>query len=303
MQTSTETPGAVVRTLQVGGVARSFVLHVPAQQPTDSTGALQPFPLMLVLHGSGASGEAIRRESRLDSIADAQHFIVVYPNGSTGPFLSGEPDWNAGVCCGMASQTHVDDVGFLSAVIDNVSSTLPVDARRVSIAGFSDGGRMAYHAACLLADRIAAIAVVSGSLVDPNCDPTRAVPVIAFHGTADDQVAYDEPALTTPVADSTMPSVAQDAPPALQFWVAQNDCQRATQVATATDVERYSFNKCNGAPVVLFRINNGVHTWPGGTDVDPKSPDSEINASALLVRFVLARRLPVPVTSSSAISR
>src|SRR5437773_1561304 len=87
--------------------------------------------------------------------------------------VSESGDWNAGTCCGAAARENVDDVGFLKAVIDRVSKQLPVDQKRIYIAGFSDGGRMAYHAACQLSSTIAAIGVVSGSLLDDHCSPAK----------------------------------------------------------------------------------------------------------------------------------
>ena len=84
------------------------------------------------------------------------------------------------------------------SVIDRVSKQLPVDQKRIYIAGFSDGGRMAYHAACQLSSTIAAIGVVSGSLLDDHCEPTKSVAVLAVHGTDDDEVPYDDDARTDP---------------------------------------------------------------------------------------------------------
>src|SRR5205814_1785627 len=99
-----------------------------------------------------------------------------YPDGSDGGFGLYPTDWNAGTCCGAPFREGVDDLAFISAIISQVEGRLSVDHARVFIAGFSDGGRMAYHVACQLGSKIAAIAVVSGSLTDNQCFPDVGVP-------------------------------------------------------------------------------------------------------------------------------
>ena len=93
----------------------------------------------------------------------------------------------------------VDDVGFILGVVDRIATKLPVNPNRVYVAGFSAGARMAYHVACRAAPRIAAIAVLSGSIRDDRCHAARSVPLIAFHGTADNKVAYNESPDTPPL--------------------------------------------------------------------------------------------------------
>jgi len=117
----------------------------------------------------------------MDDDASARGAIVVYPEGIGGT-------WQAGVCCNDAGE-DIDDLGFTAALLDTVEETLCVDVDRVYATGLSNGGFMVHHLACQMADRITAIAAVSGPEGSPGCDPGRAVPVLHIHGT-DDTIVF-----------------------------------------------------------------------------------------------------------------
>lgn len=281
------TPGTASHEVSVGSNTRNFILHVPIHAPRTRLGLTAPFPLIIALHGSSGSPEDVRHASRLDSVADSRGFLVAYPNGSKGRFGLYHSDWNAGACCGQAQRENVDDVAFIRAVIDRVAAQLPVDGRRVYVAGFSDGGRMAYRVACAAADRIAAVGVVSGSLVDTGCAPTAPMSVIAFHGTADSEVAYNDPALTPPVRP--VPAAAAALPPAIRFWAAHNGCRGAVARQPSRHVTQTALSSCAGADVVLYTIDGGVHGWPGepADGAGSEAPMSELDATDVMVRFLL----------------
>ncbi len=277
-------PGTARYSIRVGSLTRIFLLHVPHQRPR-RFGLPVDFPLVIVLHGSGADGETMRQMSGLDSIADAARFLVAYPNGIAGA-LGFRSDWNAGECCGVAASRDVDDVGFVHALIGSIAARLPVDRRRVYVAGFSDGARMTYRAGCELSTEVAAIAVVAGSLVDSHCAPKRPVPLIAFHGTADDEVPYFDSTLTAP---RRAPPVAWAVvPPSIQFWASTNGCRGATITRTAPHVVTTRFDQC-AADVVLYTVQGGLHAWPGG-QADGDEPTRELSASRVMWRFFLRHR-------------
>ena len=143
---------------------------------------------------------------------------------------------------------------------------------------------MAYHVACQLSPLVAAVAVVSGSLKDDACAPSKGVPVLAIHGTADDEVPYDDDALTAPAAPPS--GVAATMPTSLQFWLARNGCSTAVISRRSAHVVRTDFTTCGGGEVVFYSIEGGTHAWPGdpgGAGSQP--PMSEMNASALISAF------------------
>lgn len=274
-----QAPGTAQHGVQVGALTRTFLLHVPPKRPR-RLGRHVAYPLVIVLHGSGANAETVRRMSGMDAIADAERFLVAYPNGTTGR-LGLQSDWNAGECCGTAESQNVDDVAFIRQLVDSLASRMPVDRDRVFVAGFSDGGRMTYRIACELGAQIAAVAVISGSLVDAHCDPRRPVPLIAFHGTSDQDVAYADSSYSTP--RRSPPSAADSAPPAIRFWSASNGCQTVTLKRQSPHVTQMHFDQC-AAEVVLYTVEEGLHAWPGGAS-DGQEPTSEIDASSLAWRF------------------
>jgi polyhydroxybutyrate depolymerase len=277
-------PGTHTHTLNVQDDDRSYVLHVPSARPRNRLAVLLPYPMVIVLHGSGANGETVRQQSGLDRLADSLHFLAVYPNGSDFLFGFGS-DWNAGTCCGNAARSNTDDIAFVHAVTADIGARLPIDRRRVFVAGFSDGARMAYHLACDASASIAAIAVISGSLVDDSCTPTRAVPLIAFHGTSDTEVPYDDSARAVAVRPP-LPAAA-GLPPSIRFWSSVNQCQRLAIRRDTPHVVRAQFGGCGGGEVLFFSIDSGAHAWPGGMKdgKDGFEPTTELRASDAMVSF------------------
>lgn len=276
--------GTATHAVVLGSLTRSYILHVPPTTRRGAGGTTLPYPLVLVLHGSAADGSAMEEASKLDSLADAAVFLVAYPNATGGRFNVYAADWNAGTCCGGANRDGVDDIGFLSALIQHTAANLPVDSKRIYVAGFSAGGRMAYYAGCKLSTTIAAIGVVSGSLVDDGCQPTKPVSLWAVHGTDDIEVAFDEASATPP--PRRFPGEADQLPPAVQFWSALERCTGGTIKSTSTHVARSVFTGCVNADIEFNTIAGGTHGWPGGPD-DPgaQPPMNELNASVAMWTF------------------
>jgi Poly(3-hydroxybutyrate) depolymerase len=131
-------PGTNRYAVMVGKEVRTFIVHLPAERPRNRIGMVESFPLVVLLHGSGADGETIRRQSAFDSLADASRVIAVYPDGAAAVFTYGS-DWNAGTCCGAPARDSLDDLGFIREAIDEVARHAPVDRQRIYIGGFSDG--------------------------------------------------------------------------------------------------------------------------------------------------------------------
>ena len=175
------TPAETIeRTLRVGASERSYEIDLPAQR--ESARAL---PVVIVFHGGGGSADSVRRQSRMSMKGAAEGFVVVYPQGSGG--IAGNlRTWNAGTCCGHAMQQRIDEIAFVAALLDDLQTTVAVDRARIYATGISNGGMMAYEVACSLAERIAAIAVVAGEMTAlDRCRPSRPVPVLVIHGSAD----------------------------------------------------------------------------------------------------------------------
>jgi len=236
----TAQPRDATWTVNVGGTKRTAEVHVPASYDPS-----KPTAVVLDLHarlGNGAD-EAMLTSSTAKS--DSAGFIVVYPESMTSP-----TSWNAGGCCDPANTNHIDDVGFISALLDQLESQLCVDDHRVFAMGMSNGAYLSHTLACELGDRIAAIGPVAGLLLQNPCNPTRAMPSLMVNGTADSLSVY------------------QYVPQTVQFWTDYNHCtsmQTTYQKGVATCVTHGGCD--NGADVELCTIQDGGHQWPGGETI------------------------------------
>ena len=151
-------------------------MHVPA-----GLRAGQRVPLVLGLHGAGQDGRGFEGESNFTQVADEHRFVVAYPQS-----------WRArGFWQYPEADNERSGLRLLRAAIAGVARVACVDRGRVLVTGISSGGRMTYAAGCELADRILAIAPVSGGTRQlPPCRPARPISVLDVHGTADRIVAY-----------------------------------------------------------------------------------------------------------------
>jgi polyhydroxybutyrate depolymerase len=273
-ETGVWSAGTAAHAIVVGSMSRSFLVHVPSRRRLSSSSLPLPWPLVIVLHGSGGNGSS-----------DALRFLVAYPDATGGAFGLYPPDWNAGSCCGAAYRDNIDDLGFISGLVRDVAAHVPVDSRRVYVAGFSAGGRMAYHVGCQLAPLVAAIAVVSGSLVDNGCTPANPVPLFAVHGTDDSEVPFGQDA---PSPSGMVPAIADSLPPSVQFWTSMNGCTAGSVLTLSPHVLETSLTPCSSGDVNFYAIDGGTHGWPGGP-VDPgaQPPMNELNASVAMWRFFI----------------
>jgi polyhydroxybutyrate depolymerase len=191
-------PGGAAGTTSVvaldhGGRTRTYRLFVPTSLPAG------PRPLLMGLHGYRSDAATFESGTRLDAGAVKAGAIAVYPDGVG-------KSWNAGRCCGTASATGVDDVGFLTAVVQDVAAGRSVDGNRVSVVGMSNGGMMAYRLGCERSDLFGVVEVMTGTFVGPTCSFTRPVSLLHVHGALDDVVPLKGTA-TTPLANGGFPAV------------------------------------------------------------------------------------------------
>jgi polyhydroxybutyrate depolymerase len=251
--------GNYTRTLQVGGRERSYIVHVPPKYDPK-----HPSPVVLVLHGAWTNANITVAYSGLSRTADGKNFIAVYPNG-TGPRES-TLFWNAGDWAKGRLRDPPDDVKFIGAVLDDLGTVATVDAKRVYATGISNGGMMCYKLAADMAERIAAIAPISGTLSFNDPQPKRAVPVLHFHGTEDTLVPFDGPKMA---AEKLMGLKSVD--DTIRTWVKLDGCPENPKVESLPDkaddgttVRRFTYGPGKeGSEVILIEIKGGGHTWPG----------------------------------------
>lgn len=234
-------------TIGVGADSREYLLHVPASYDPAS-----PAPLVISMHGAAVWPAHQMHTTGWNRLAEEHGFIVVYPSGTGMPKI-----WHA-----QPSGDPMRDVKFIAALIDTIQSVYSIDSTRIYANGLSNGGAMAFVLSCALADRIAAVGTVAAAQALPFtwCADPRPMPAIFFHGTADRIVPYS--------GGSSWAS-PRPFPGVLTWtgeWARRNKCNETpVETQVATDVTRLQYSGCaNDAEVVLYTIQGGGHSWPGG---------------------------------------
>ncbi len=262
--------------LDFAGRTRSHSLKVPA-------GGGQGRPLLLVLHGGGGTNEGVARATRggFDALADKHRFVLVYPQGIDKSWNDGRQD-----PISTAHRDQIDDVGYLTALIDDLHRRHGIDRQRVFVTGVSNGGFMAQRMACDRADRVAGVVSVTAQL---------SVELALINGTDDPLVPYDG-GFVTVFGRKRGAILSTDA--TLAFWRQHNGCEDSAPAvllpavkADGTTVFEQRW-RCAGAPVALLRIDKGGHAWPGGKQYLPQAlvgkASAAVDASAWIWAFFAA---------------
>ncbi|MCO1580588.1 poly(3-hydroxybutyrate) depolymerase [Crossiella sp. SN42] len=274
-KTPPQPPGtSALQQIRSGGLDRTYQLHLPADYKST-----KDWPLVLAFHGRGSTGAATEKFAKLSTLPA----VVVYPNGVIGTGEGDRQAWQGA----PYSAPGVDDVAFTRDLLDSLERTLCVDDRRVYATGKSNGAGFTGILACAMADRITAIAPVAGAFY-PNgisCRPSRPVPVIEFHGTADATIPY------TGDEDRGLP--------AIQSWVRQwadrDKCRKSLpQRQIGADITITGRTDCQGGvEVEHVAVSGGGHTWPGADSYSGGGVTTQtIEAHEVLWRFVRDYRLP-----------
>jgi polyhydroxybutyrate depolymerase len=234
--------------------------------------------------------------THLDAVADEEGFVVAYPDGL-------QMGWNDGRVETPAGRRGADDVGFLSALIDHFVAEYAADPARVYVAGISNGAMMSLRVACDLAGKVTAVGAVAGLHPEAlgTCRPARPIPVVLFAGTADPIVPY----AGGPILGDR--GRVLSAPDTFARWATLDGCTSETLTADLphtladdrTRTRRLTHPRCvGGAKVVLYSVEGGGHTWPGGKQYLPEQvigyTARELDASREMWRFfaeVAPRRL------------
>jgi polyhydroxybutyrate depolymerase len=253
-------------------------------------------PLVIVLHGTPATGATMQSLTGFDAVADAHGFVVAYPNSLKAGEYGLDTGWEMG-CCDAYSRSTTD-FHFLSTLIDELAGTDHIDTSRVYVAGFSIGAAMAYRIACQLPAKIAGIASVGGfEFLSTPCKPARPVSVYEIHGTTDyfggSCGGSTESDAGCPHGFGHLgyePSVAQTN----AQWRRIDGCSRSVQATRFGSVYRQLWSHCTGSSEVqLDVIVGGRHCWP-----QANSSCGDYDASDAIWQFLSSARLNPPTHAS-----
>lgn len=271
-------------TLTVGGLVRTYLLHLP---PSYARGT--PVALVFVLHGGGGTATQIEPFTNFSVLADRQGFVVVYPDAV-------ERNWNDGreVQQIQAQRERVDDVAFFSAMIETLARAYSIDPRRIFATGISNGGFMSQLLAIRLADRLAAIAAVAAGMAPSVAEqpPKGSISVLIMNGTEDRLVPYGGGT----VAFNRGKTISTDE--IVRKWTVYDQCAEGPITAVLPDIDpsdgtrvkQTTYTRCTrGTEVILYTIEGGGHTWPGGAQYLPQrivgKVSRDINATDVIWQF------------------
>ena len=247
-------------TIAVGGLKRTYLTYVPR-------GLAKGAPLVVVMHGSGQNGAQTRTWTGygFERLADERGFAVVYPDGYEGY-------WNACNIVGdySANKLNIDDVGFLTGMVDKLITEIGVDPGRVFATGISRGGHMAFRLALEAPSRFRAVAAVSANVPTPEnfkCKPVGhgTSSVMIMNGTKDpiNPFAGGEVKLFGLLKRGKVRSSRESG----QYFADLNNISgtpetNQTQVIDGVHVEQVLWRNGSKVEVELVAIHGGGHGLP-----------------------------------------
>jgi polyhydroxybutyrate depolymerase len=271
--------------LLIDGHSRYYLLNLPPNYYESSD-----FSLIIALHGTGGNALQCERDYKLTEKANEEKYIIVYPEGTQSDGILGIRTWNAGYCCDYAAKNNIDDVQFISSLIDKLISSFRINPKKVYVTGMSNGAMMAYRLACEIPDKITAIAPVSGTMLTTSpCNPSRSVPILHIHSELDLKVP---PQGGNGLAGYYFPPVDS----VLRVWAKVDSCSSIEPIVTDFDnYTKYEWkNSQNTICIDYYLTKDGGHSWPGGIKSRDRadSPSMAVDANDLIWDFFNKFELP-----------
>ena len=280
-----------VENVWLGKFDRHFIVHVPP-----SFDAKRKLPLVIMLHGTGGTGQQVMEQTGWDRKADREDFIAVFPDGvaehpkQPPSFLLNPQTWNEGSGRHASGKRNDGDVEFIAYIIDALEARYGADPNRIYVTGFSNGASMTFRIGVELSDKVAAIAPVAGHLLIHDHQLKRPLPMLYIIGRDDPLELPGGGALTIRGERVEQPPIEQN----LAQWRQLDGCplKPNSDVHTA-GVEMVSFSDCrDGVEVVEYFIDDMGHAWPGGINRLPArlvgKPSDKLNATDVIWSFFKA---------------
>lgn len=263
--------GAIpAHTLIHDDLERTYHLLVP-----DSLSADKSVPLIVALHGGGGTSRSMcRLRGGINELAIAEEFIVACPQGIENHWN----DWRSEEAY-RAQRDDVDDVGFILALIDHLSREFPLDSNHIFITGVSNGGMMTLRMMCESPGTFTAAAVLIASMPveGVTCTPPDHVSLLFMNGTEDPFIQWEGGTVRIFRQEfgETMP-----VPNVVALWANANGCDPSPDVIWLPDtdpddetrIRQEAYQGCHeGSQILLYSVEGGGHTWPGGPQYAPRS--------------------------------
>lgn len=261
----------------VDKLERTYLLYLPVAYDE-----LTNIPLVIFMHGGGGSALQADSAYQFTAKANKEQFAIVYPEGVRSEGILGARTWNGGSCCAYAALNNINDVLFISTLIDTLIKKHPhLDSTRVYATGMSNGAIMSYRLACEIPHKIAAIAPVAGTLSYMRCNPSGTVPILHIHSILDESVPLNG---GTGIFGFYFPPV-QDG---LDKWIRFNACNPTAAINYDKNNLIYTlYNQCEKSTIEYYITKDGGHSWPGGIKSRGGGDEvsTAINATDLIWEF------------------
>ena len=234
-----------IQSFEHNGIEREYLTFVPSTYSDSSS-----VPLVLNFHGFGGNISEYSSYASMEALAELENFILVYPQGTQ---MNGYSHWNPSLPS-TTNKSSADDLGFIDALIQKLALDYSLDLTRVYACGYSNGGMMSYGIAHHKSDLIAAVASISGAMLDEETPPTHPMPVLIIHGTSDNVIPYN--------GNGDYNSVGAT----VNYWKNFNNIDSLTNTnnilngGVSIQYESYGIGD-NGVSVELYKINQGGHQW------------------------------------------
>jgi len=265
------TLGAEVWTssLTWGGLTRDFRVFIPS-----GYNAGKPLPLVMVFHGGRGSAAQIEKHTGFSALAEKELFLAAYPQGYDKQWNDGRQAQNI-----KPQKLNIDDVGFISALIDAIGERYRIDPDRIYVTGISNGGFMSQRLACALSGRLAAAASVAAMMPAPllaSCRPSSKISILIMNGTEDPLVPYAGGKVHL---GRIVRGEATSTNETIRFWTSHNNCRLYLSNLVdndpddSTSILQYFYKGVDqpGVEVRLYEIVGGGHTWPDASQYLPKT--------------------------------
>jgi polyhydroxybutyrate depolymerase len=269
------------------GLERTYLVHIPPSYDKNKS-----MPLVIALHGGGGSAKGMVKLTKggFNRLADKEGFIVVYPEGT-------EHKWNDGR---DERFSQADDVGFISALIEHLAQSINIDRARIYATGISNGAYMSMRLARELSDKIVAVAPVAYSMQKKYKQvpvSTKPVSFLIITGTNDPLIPWQGGNTLYPNRHRMLGEILS-VPQTVEVLVSHNQCSSTPTITYEPDKdpkdgtrvrEEVYKNGKDGTEVILYAIEGGGHTWPGGWQYLPKifigKTNRDIDANEVIWNF------------------
>lgn len=262
-----------------GGVEYKYQWTVPSTY--DGT----PIPVVLDFHAIGSNGAQQAAFAGWAALAETEGFLAVEPTG-----IAVAPDERASWELPQFDTADRDDVVMVRDLLDHVANNVCIDPSRIYATGMANGALFTSVLVCELGNFIAGAVSVAGVTHDDSCSPSRPVPYLAFHGTADTTIPFRGGGETTLDDAGGGAFFDQVMPDEFGEFAADFGCIESTDTIVSESVTLTSYTGCaSDVEMGFYTIDGGGHTWPGSV-VSAATPSlgvttMDVDATALAWAF------------------